>query len=132
MQRSTERPEVDPGVNDPRADQELAAALDACLRAMGGGEPLDAVLQRFPDQRAALLPLLHVARAVRAAPGPPPLAPSARQAIRSRMLARLESLEPTAQTASASPAALPLVVRRRLSPRWRIAALRGVAAVGLV
>src|SRR4051794_24741024 len=130
MERSTERPEVDPGVNDPRAHQELADALDACLRAMAAGEPLPAVLERFPDQRAALLPLLDVANAIRATPAPPPLAPGARRSIRARLLAKPEPLDSATDDASAQPALPP--ARSHGSPRWRVAALRGLAAMGLI
>src|SRR5262245_31415033 len=126
-----ERPEVGRSVNDPRADQELADALDACLRAMAAGEPLAAVLERFPDQRAALLPLLNAASAVRATPPPPPLAPEARQSIRARLLAKLESHDTQTGGAPAQPILHP-ATRLGGWPRWRVAALRGAAAVGLV
>jgi hypothetical protein len=118
-------------VNDSRADQELADALDACLRAMAAGESLAAVLERFPDQRAALLPLLNVASAVRATPPPPPLGPGARQSIRARLLANLEPVDTQTGGASAQPILHPATWLRGW-PRWRVAALRGAAAMGLI
>ncbi|HZS02281.1 MAG TPA: DUF5667 domain-containing protein, partial [Chloroflexota bacterium] len=125
-------------MNEPRAEQQLAEALEACLRALEAGEPLPAVLERYPEQRAALEALLPVARAVRAVPPPPGPSDETRQVIRGRLMARLDSGAPPAEAADPQPDA-PVAPtgscpprRRYQRPGWALVALRGAAAIGLV
>ena len=62
--------------------------LDECLAALEGGEALDSVLDRYPDQRDDLRPLLETARQVG---GVPPAQPRvfAHQAGLQRFLGEL-------------------------------------------
>jgi hypothetical protein len=100
-------------------NSQLLAAFNDSLDALAAGEPLEAILARYPRQAAELRPMLEAARAAREhGPQAAAVPRQAQAASRARMLARAAELR--RQRAAARPAGGGLLALARVRT-WALA-----------